>query len=436
MCFPLTTAPVRGPAAPADAGAALADAGLPGDIAAAVLTLADRPDDLATAWDAYRTARSFAALVTSATGRDCVVCSHCDAPTWEDDASRDVDDEFVCATCATAYTACDRCDALHRWADDLTYVGGDRYCARCRDDHASFCEHCEEWYLDVDEDDHEHDPDPDECGCDAPHWQFRFPANGAGSVGADDRLRVELPAGVIDDAGIESITRVVSLALAGTAAYEDVASAITALDPRWQTERGNYTRRLSAELYRRHATKLPPGVLADVGNAARRHTTASTTWLVELTRDLNQPPDAFYNEGSCWWGDSATSRCALKSWGGLALRSYAHPDHPAHCPSGRAWVQPLDADLTPTHDTTGAAAYLVYNGYGQLAGYAAARLVAHLTSRTYRKVSCQLSYQFVNGNTAYLVADQQTCERVDRVDIRLDPHDRTAADRLLVAVAA
>ena len=104
------------------------------------------------------------------------------------------------------------------------------------------------------------------------------------------------------------------------------------------------------------------------------------------------------------------------------------PSDPPDCPRGRVWIQPLNQGLLPTHDAADAHAYLVYNGYGNLEGFVAARLVGYLTARTYRKVPTDLGQQFVNGSTAYLVADQATCERATQVDLRYDAHHRFDAD--------
>src|SRR5205807_3813691 len=114
-------------------------------------------------------------------------------------------------------------------------------------------------------------------------------------------------------------------ALAQLSLRGELAGTVAALDPAWQTKRGNFTRRLSTAVHQRHGIKLAPEVISEVGNLARQHSSDTATWLLEFTRDLNQPPEAFYNGESCWWTSHASSRCALKSWGGLAMRSYAEP---------------------------------------------------------------------------------------------------------------
>jgi hypothetical protein len=412
--------------------------GAPSRVVDLLMSLASDPDRLHEAWEAYREAGGtmpasrFAAATGEFAGRPCVVCSDCDAPQWEADAVTNADGGQVCEGCAEDYTACDDCEKLHL-DRDLYWVGSRQYCDPCRDVQCSYCEDCHEWYHDDDADEHRH---YDFCDCVAPHSEFRFPASGGGAIADNERIEVELPAGVISLEGLNEIVAALWADPALPPHHRAVASStVHGLDPRWQTRRGNFTRRLSAALHKQEI-KLTPALLSVIGSVAKHHSSNAARWLVELTRDLNQPPEAFYNDESCWWSSHAFSRCALKNWGGLAMRSYDGAQDRSYCPNGRAWVQPLDASLRPTHGAEGAHAYLVYNCYGALEGYAGARIVAHLADRTYRKVACSLGEQFVNGNTAYLVADQATCDDVDHVEVYYDRHDRLDADGWGMRVAA
>lgn len=409
------------------------------DAAPFVRTLVGDPTGLEAAWEAYRAtveapdATLFATAVTDVVGTACEVCSDCGSPAWEDDGDY-ADDDFVCVDCERRCQRCDGCQDLYRDHRSMTFVGASVYCTPCRDSRCSRCDYCDEWYHDDDRELHSHD-----CDCEAPHPRFRFPAAGPLTVENDDRLLVELAIGTIDPRGIDEIVEKLWSDLRPQLARfdwrEDVARSVVALDPRWQTRRGNFTRRLSSALYERHGIKLAPPLISQIGNIARLHSSGSCMWFLEFTRDLNQPPEAFYNGASCWWDEYAASRCALKSWGGLAMRSYAASEDPADEPAGRAWVQPLNGALQPTHDAAGAHAYLVYNCYGNLEGYTAARLVAHLASRTYRKVACSLEGQWVNDDAGYLVADQATCERVTQLSVTHGGHDLLDADRLAPVAA-
>jgi len=109
----------------------------------------------------------------------------------------------------------------------------------------------------------------------------------------------------------------------------------------------------------------------------------------------------------------------------LGLRSFSEYGNV----TGRAWVQPLNADLLPTHDAEHAHAYLVFNGYGELDGYQSARIVAHLSSKSYRKISFSTRAMYVNNDAAYLIADEATCAATSHVSIDAgcdgDCHDYT-----------
>jgi hypothetical protein len=184
---------------------------------------------------------------------------------------------------------------------------------------------------------------------------------------------------------------------------------------------------LSSALHKR-SYKLSDAAISAVGNLARQHSSDESSWTVEFTRDLNQPADYFYNDDSCWWGSYSASRCALKSWGGIGMRSFAESRyHSGSDVSGRAWVQPLDEDLEATHDALHAHAYVIYNGYGDLEGYIAARIVAHLTGRTYKKISFSANDQYVNSNNGYLVADEDTCTNTTLVRLEYSIHDQRDA---------
>lgn len=391
---------------------------------------------LDTAWSAVKADNpnadlaTFCSCISYVTGRSCDACALCGEPAWTDDCSTDADGELICEDCRPECYSCDRCDELHRDADDMTWVGDDHYCDACRSSCCSYCDNCDEWYHDDDSGEHQHDRD-DDCWCEAPHPRFTFPANGAGSVAQDQRLLVELPAGVIDPRGIQEISAQLWATLKDgevPLCYTELIELVEGLDPTWQSSRGNFTRRLSAALYQGHGVKLPAGLLSSVGNLARQHSSSTSAWHIVLTRDLNQNAEDFYHEDSCWWGEYSYSRCALKNWGGMGLLSYS--DSWSFAPTGRAWVQPLNDGLQPTHDAFGAHAYLVYNGYGDLEGSNAARIVAHLTSRTYRRVDCDIRSQFVNNDAGYLVADEVTCASVDSVMVTAGTHFEFDADLL------
>jgi hypothetical protein len=198
------------------------------------------------------------------------------------------------------------------------------------------------------------------------------------------------------------------------------------MEPMWQTRRGNFTKRLSSAVWKQHGIKLDQDVLTEVGNIARQHTVEQSVFEVEFTRNLNLGAHDFYHESSCWWGSYSKSRCCLKSWGGIGMRTFDADGEV----TGRAWVQPLDEDLQPTHRTIGAHAYVVYNRYGELEGWAATRILAYLTGMTSRRVTLDARGQYVNDGSAHLVADAATCADHENLSYDHDEHDQLDADQI------
>lgn len=406
--------------------------------------------DFDTIWHAYaspahygyatgvRTARLFpifAATVLAMTGETIVRCNDCTSVVLEHEAE-DYHGYPVCESCQEDYYLCDDCNVMiHR--DDTYYLDGlDRtVCESCSCNYY-WCESCE-YYS---------DGPCTECseGCECCPTQprFRFPANGAGTVAQDERLTLTLPKGIISEAGIVAISKAVTDALPTAQAVVDaraayygtsyanaggpwsawsvaedehdkavraVSKAIESIGHEWQGKRGNYPKRLSSALHKL-GVKLTPATISEVGNLARQYSDDQSEFYIEFTRDLNQSADYFYHEDSCWWQSYANSRCALKNWGGLAMRTFKNAESRSDCPSGRVFLFPLDEDFQPTQNAETAHAYMVFNAYGALGGYSSARIIAHLAGKTYRKVAFDLDIDngYVNSSAGYLVCDSET----------------------------
>lgn len=421
------------------------EAGHPAPLIAAMLTLVgDTSDENLTdafaAWTKWgeRSTNEFVQVVRNLTDEDCSVCRDCRAPTWNCDMSAVDDDVLVCDdNCFQHYIRCHGCEG-YTSEDSITYAGGYDYCQSCYDSDFSYCEACDESYHNDYASDHTHIG----CVCEPAHPRFEFPANGDGLVKQNERLTVNLPKGTIDEAGIH---RIKSWLYDNLCAYDcvpmldfiQVDKVLDEVGTLWQAKRGNFTRRLSSALFKQHKVKLSPELISEIGNMARAHSSSEATWHIEFTRDLNQSAEAFYHDESCWWSSHSMSRCSLKSWGGVGLRSFESElrrDNWGH-PSGRVWVQPLNEQMQPTHDTN-AHAYVVFNAYGELSGYAAARIVGHLAGKTYRKVSLSADYQYINNNAGYLVADEATCAASESLYFAYTEHDQRDAHTFDLKAAA
>lgn len=366
-------------------------------------------------------------------------CYACDDWYDRDDMTRYRDDYYVCDTCKEdRYVDCEDCGRLVFDMDTYTLNDNDMsLCGDCFYGHYIHCDNCNRYYH-VD-DNHHCCPRRYGCMCDAPLPQFTFPF-GNTTVSENERINVSFATGIIDDMGIYAILGVLQDEGMPSGIY--IWSIIEDIGTQWQTKRGNFTKRLSGALYKQ-GFKLSPSAVSKIGNIASAHSAKVNDYWIELTRDLNQSPTAFYHGDSCWFGGGSygQSRCCLKSWGGIGLRSYANEGDESDDPNGRAWIQPITWKegapniAVPTHHVERAKAFMVYNCYGELEGYTASRIVAQMVGMTYTKVTFDQIHTYVNSNVGYLIANEATCRQTQRVAITgiTDIHDTLDAHAKAVA---
>jgi hypothetical protein len=231
-------------------------------------------------------------------------------------------------------------------------------------------------------------------------------------------------------------------------AFADLMYDIYEIGDQWQTRDGNFTKRLSRKAYQAYGIKLAPDDLSKIGVIARNHSKA-VDMTIEVTRQLNKSSRYFANDGSCWWGSYGESRCAFKTNGGFALRSFDRSGF-RDGPTGRAWVLPLrkqqrtDAGtytssqprdcrgrfahaphkrLTPTFDTLTPDAMVVFNGYGELSGYTPARIVSHMLGWTYQKINFDATPMYINSG-GYLVGPEPVVQATDELYLSVHKHSR------------
>lgn len=353
-------------------------------------------------------------------------CDDCERILHEDGFSAD-QDRYVCEPCADEnYRTCERCN--HLSSETSTTLSDYIVCDRCISDAYSYCEGCEGYYRDVDASDHDHDALQGMNCCSSPELNFVVRNDGQPPLANDTRVKISLPADTID---AEGLTRIYNLLRGDSGGiYYAPWHVLEAVGAKWQTKEGNFTKRLSRAMYKRDKTKLTPALMSEIGNIASAHS-RSVDFYIETTRELDMDPSDFFNDDSCWWGSYSASRCSLKSNGGFGLRSFDDIDEYAAV-SGRAWVMPLKAHrrtdsegvtikplLTPTFQTEHPDAFVVFNGYGDLEGYAAARIVSHMAGFTYRKISFACSPMYVNADTGYLVAPEEIATHYTDGELRL-----------------
>lgn len=329
------------------------------------------------------------------------------------------------------YSTCYHCDNRVREDDLTTTLSENEICERCRDYHYSYCDYCEGWYPDDDSYEHDHD---DDCGCESPQQTFAIRNDGSEPLANDTRATVALGGGVISNEGLKAIYRYLREQDLYDLSYDVLEDG--PLGNEWQTRQGNYTKRLSRHAATVHGNKLSQEVMSNVGNLARDHSTAVSV-EIDVTRDLNQSPDNFYHESSCWWNDYYEGRCTLKTNGGFGLRSFAPGS--SWDVTGRAWVMPLRLAgdrLVATFETMTPDAFVVFNGYGELSGYAGPRVMAHMAGWTYRKIGFRCEPMYINAG-GYLVAPEELAAKYTDGHLNLDVHQHarlfeTERERMLV----
>lgn len=349
-----------------------------------------------------------------------VFCEDCDVPVMNEDTTRvERGYRVVCEPCLDEYSTCECCGE-YVYSNDMRWTLGDAsVCESCIEHDYGYCDDCDGYF----HLDYSHEHQHGNCDCEAPHQHFYVRNDGQAPLENDSRARVSLPSGVIDAEGMAKIK-----VLMRTSVSWDAARLVEGVGPVWQQKDGNFTKRLSRAAYKYLGVKVDPAVLSEVGNIASAHSTA-VDFDIEVTRNLNLPAEDFYHEESCWWQSYGESRCALKNNGGYGLRTFNDSGNV----SGRAWVMPLRADgdtFRPTLDTMTPDAFVVFNGYGALSGYAATRIVAHMAGWTYRKIVFECRPMFVNGDTGYLVAPEDVAQGYTdgSLYLQVDAHARLVDD--------
>ncbi len=258
--------------------------------------------------------------------------------------------------------------------------------------------------------------------CESPQPQFTVP-NGAGQLANDQPAEIALPEGTVSAEGIEAIAQLLltEYSRLSNTSYYYLAYDLEPVGDQFLGTGGNYAKRLSAHAAKTRQLKLPPSVLEKAGMIAREHSSAPPSSVIEVTRKLNEGPRFFYHTQSCWWGSYSYSRCTLKTNGGFGIRSF----NDRGAVTGRAWAMPLKPNfrggLTPTFDTAAPAAYVVFNGYGQLAGYTAPRLLSAMAGWAYKRIEFGCDRMSVNAGS-YLVAPDPGMFR----DLYLNPREHAS----------
>jgi hypothetical protein len=334
-----------------------------------------------------------------------------DCLSWVVDTCTTQSGEVVCDACRDNYSRCEECEEVVHLDNINTIYDGDRYvCDSCIQRNYTWCDQCGTYHSDNEGACVDNEP----CTCEAHELSFAIRNDALPPLQNDTWATVALPAGLVDEIGVQRIRSLLP---------ESVRHTLE-IDPRVQLKTGNISKRIGSAVHKATGIALTPAVRSEIGNIAAAHSTGKA-YTLAVTRDLNQSACDFGNPDSCWFtsGEYGVSRCALKSNGGFGLRSF---DPLTGRVTGRAWVLPLapaGSYLDVTHDTLTPAAFVVFNGYGDLEGYAPARILAQMFGASYSKISFSCSPMYVNSNAGYLVAPEDVLQHRDALNLSVDPHD-------------
>jgi len=330
---------------------------------------------------------------------------------------------LICEPCLHAYYR--QCGGCRTWTTSFTNLDEETWCEECRDERYFHCRTCNRWINDEEMEEHEH---LDDSCCVSPEPEFTFPNRGERL--ANDVITNLSLSNEIDPAGITEIRRVLnrySMRIGLRSEVETRAWRMWRFSQSFDvgnektSKAGNFPTRLKRQAYKEYKLKIDPEILAEIGNLASIYSRGADL-RVAVTRNLNLPAHEFAHSGSCWWTDYRTSRCALKTNGGLGIRSFADNGRV----NGRAWILPLtpavDGSLSPTFRTTGKH-WLVFNAYGELNEQLAARVVSYMTEiPTFNRVDVNQELMYINNATGYLIAPQEALNRHTSLRLTITQH--------------
>lgn len=359
----------------------------------------------------------------------------------------------LCVDCYDGHTgACGACGERH-FVDYLQTPGmqvwpdggeGGRICATCFNVRFTTCRVCQAVYDLTDMVAVQLHRHREQSCCESPAMQFTFPY-GEDALAPDVRVDVDLGtkdrltrATLIEvgrylkhyatshpEMGSARVhgTRGQRLYSIGQALYSGIGGATEAIGREVKTTQGTFPTRLKRYAYKEQSLKVEPVILTEVGNIIAS-TRTNSRFHVEVTRDLNLTAAEFGNPNSCWWSNYKSSRCALKTNGGIGLRAFDDDGNVA----GRVWVMPLkeapDGGLTPTF-ATDTGIFFVFNGYGVLAEKAGARVVQSMTgSESIKLIEFNAARYYVNSSRGYLCAPEAVTARINGLHLPLEEHAR------------
>lgn len=310
--------------------------------------------------------------------------------------------QLACFTCSRYFRVCEMCKVK-----SLNTQPAGRYrrvCEPCLQANFEYCRNCGVYY---DNETYLRDHKHGNGCCESPQLEFSVRLLDNPPLVNDVKQLVTLGAGTIDPAGVKRITSWLQ-----NNGYPHEAVVMGQMDTTWQKKDGNFPKRLSKQVWKTYNRKVSAEALAMIGTIGAEHSAKGSEIAVMISRQLNNPPAWWFHGGSCWWTSAYASRCALKTNGGFGLLTYESVRHSK--PNGRAWVLPVKRTgteyLAPTFETMEPDGFIVFNGYGALAEYAGARVMAGLAGMTYRKITFMPKNPIYANAGGFLVGSEDFVE--------------------------
>lgn len=111
----------------------------------------------------------------------------------------------------------------------------------------------------------------------------------------------------------------------------------------WVIARGEYAgtlpKRISSIVYKKAGFNLPPEIMSEIGNIARKYTVGESLYHFDFTDQFDWEAGDFGDSGSCFWGGRAGARVMIQNAGGLALRFYTNAT--GERGFARCWLLPI-----------------------------------------------------------------------------------------------
>lgn len=241
------------------------------------------------------------------------------------------------------------------------------------------------------------------------------------------RYTVELPVGTISPTGIDLIGKFLEAQNMEDSQWQAknpgrTGRYIPDLPDNWQyvwlvesgeSYKGTFPKRVASFYRKQFGIKCPDVFTREIGNIARQYSNDESIFHFDVVDTIDWYAGDFGDSGSCYWGGMESSRYALESGGGMAIRFF-NEDGDGYA---RAWMVKARTDV-----------YVIFNGYGfyNHATMQIARIFATFLGTDYKDVRFD-SDVYLNGD-AFVVGETNEIERFNYFDYYFGVEDEDEED--------